>query len=322
MTAPSLESLVADARNALGTPADRIGPRTDAAPRFELFNGPNSICSQKVRAVLAQHQIPYLSHSMDMFAGQTYLPPYVRLRMHGCDSLGGPLMEVHTGSTSVSHGGCDPAVVPTLVDWQTRQVIVDSKRICLYLDAEIEPSRQLRPRHLEDLIDAQLGIVDNLPNYQMLGGKPPGIDTRPASQHGKTGIELARGKVARCERYLAEYPDDPTMVRAYSAKRAKELTAAERLFGVDAMRAAYDKAESACADLEQLLRGRSTEWLLDDRFTMADLYWAIELLRMQNLGAQSFWTNGKRPAVASFAERVRSLPPLRSAILDWPGANF
>ena len=322
MTEHTLESLVAGARDALGVPARHVGPGTDAPPRFELFNGPNSICSQKVRALLAQHQIPYLSHSMNMFIGQTYLPQYVRLRMHGCDAMGGPLMTVHTGSTSVSHGGCDPAVVPTLVDWQTRQVIVDSKRICLYLDAQVEPAAQMRPAELADRIDAQLDVIDNLPNYQMLSGKPPGEDTRPASQHGKTGVEFALGKVARCDQYLAQCADDATLVRAYSAKRSKESSAAEQLFGADAMRAAYDKAESACAELETLLRARSTTWMLDERFTMADLYWAIELLRMQNMGAQGFWINGKRPAIAAFAERAATLAALRSAILDWPGATF
>ena len=143
-----LESLVADAAAALGDGARHVGLESDVAPRFELFNGPNSICSQKVRAVLAHHQIPYRSHSMNMFIGQTYLPQYVRLRMAGCDALGGPLMTVHTGSTSVAHGGCDPAVVPTLVDRETSQVIVDSKRICFYLDAMVDATAQLRPAAL------------------------------------------------------------------------------------------------------------------------------------------------------------------------------
>jgi 2,5-dichlorohydroquinone reductive dechlorinase len=31
-------------------------------PRFELFRAANSICSQKVRAVLAHHAMPYVEH--------------------------------------------------------------------------------------------------------------------------------------------------------------------------------------------------------------------------------------------------------------------
>ncbi|MEO6623704.1 MAG: glutathione S-transferase family protein [Burkholderiaceae bacterium] len=322
MTTHDLESLVAGARAALGDHACPIGAEVGASARFGLFNAPNSICSQKVRALLAHHGMAYLSHSMNLFTGQTYLPEYVRLRMLGCDGLGGPLMTVHSGSTSVSHGGCDPAVVPTLVDWQTRQVLVDSRRICLYLDALVEAPAKLRPADLAHRIDAQLEVIDNLPNYQMLSGKPPGKDTRPASQHGKNGVDFAMGKVARCDQYLTQYADDATLVRAYSAKRSKESTAAANLFSEEAMRAAYDKADLACAHIESLLASSATRWMLDDRFTMADLYWAIELLRMQNMGAHGFWMDGRRPAVAAFAQRAAAIPAVRVAVLDWTGATF
>ena len=77
------------------------------------------------------------------------------------------------GGTAIGHHH-GPAVVPTLVDWRTRQVLVDSKRICLYLDALVEAPAQLRPADLAHRIDPQLAIIDNLTNYQMLSGKPAG----------------------------------------------------------------------------------------------------------------------------------------------------
>ena len=322
MTAHKLGALVADVRATLGNAGELIGPQQGSTPRFELFNGANSICSQKVRTVLAHHGIPYRSHTMNMFTGQTYLPTYVRLRMIGCDTLGGPLMTVHTGSTSVSAGGCDPAVVPTLVDWEAGRVVVDSKRICFYLDGTVDSSGQLRPQRSAERIDAELAVVDNLPNYQMLSGKPPGADRRPAGQRGKTGIEFSMSKVERCDRYLAECADDQTLVRAYTAKRSKELTAAQKLFSEEAMRAAYDKAEAGCEGLERALATCGTHWLLGDAITMADLYWAVELLRMQNMGANAFWAHGARPAVAAFANRATSLDGVRAAVVDWPGAMF
>ena len=314
---PSLEAAVAAAADAVESRRERIGKDE---PRFELFHAPNSICSQKVRTVLAHHGTPYVSHSMDLFAGQTYLPAYVRLRMIGCERLGGPLVSAHTGSTSVSAGGCDPAVVPTLVDREAGDVLVDSKRICLYLD-ELAGSL-LRPPRLASKIDAEITVVDNLPNYQMLSGRPPGEDLRPPSQRGKTGVEFAMSKVGRCDRYLAEFADDAVLVRAYSAKRAKEQMAADRLFSAEAMRATYDKAEAACVDLDRALAKRGTRWLLDDEVTLADLYWALEFVRMKNLGAQAFWTSGTRPALAAYAERCEAIPAVRSAVIEWPGALF
>ncbi|MES2510944.1 MAG: glutathione S-transferase [Pseudomonadota bacterium] len=317
-----LQNAVTDARSSLKRPGENIGAAASTSPRFELFNAPNSICSQKVRTVLAHHQIPYRSQHVDIFEGETYLPAYVRLRMAGCEALGGGLVNAHTGSTSVTAGGCDPAVVPMLVDWETGQVMVDSKRICFYLDGVAGQDARLRPAGLEKQVDAQLDVVDNLPNYQMLAGKPPGEDHRPESRRKSNGVGFAMGKVERCNRYLAEFSNDADLVKAYSAKRAKELNAAEQLFTPEAMQAAYDKAEAGCASLENALSAGDTPWLLGEKVTMADLYWAIELLRMKNMAVESFWANGAKPSVAAFVEKAESIPAIRSAIVEWPGALY
>ncbi|MES2912850.1 MAG: glutathione S-transferase family protein [Pseudomonadota bacterium] len=317
-----LHKAVSDARASLKRPGENIGATTSVAPRFELFNAPNSICSQKVRTVLAHHQIPYRSQHVDIFEGETYLPAYVRLRMAGCETLGGGLVNAHTGSTSVTAGGCDPAVVPLLVDWETGELLVDSKRICFYLDKVATQGASLRPAGLEKQVDAQLDVVDNLPNYQMLAGKPPGVDHRPESRRKSNGVGFAMGKVERCDRYLAEFSDDANLVKAYSAKRAKELNAADQLFTPEAMQAAYDKAEAGCARLESELKARNTSWILGEDITMADLYWGIELLRMKNMAVESFWAHGAKPSVAAFVEKAGSIPAIRSALIEWPGALY
>jgi len=321
---PSLETLVAGARLALDSDGELIAQVRGEAPRFELFSAANSICSQKVRAVLAHHGQAYRSHSLNLFGGQTYLPAYVRLRVRGCDDMGAALVSQHSGSTSVaSGGGCDAAVVPTLIDWQTCEIVVDSKRICNHLDAAVaDPAARLRPERLAARIDEEIDVIDNLPNYQMLSGCPPGLDRRPGPLRGKTGVAFAMSKVERCDRYLAEHPNEQALQRAYTAKRAKELDAARQLFGEDAMRHAYDVAEAACETLERKLDASATRWLFGDQPTMADLYWGIELTRMKNLGADTFWRDGARPAVETFAERSRGLDAIQRAVVNWPGALF
>jgi 2,5-dichlorohydroquinone reductive dechlorinase len=109
---------------------------------------------------------------------------------------------------------------------------------------------------------------------------------------------------------------------APTAKRAKELDAAARLFGQDAMADAYEKARSACEALERQLDACTTDWLFGDRVSMADLFWGVELTRMKNLGADTFWKDGALPAVAAFAHRTRELHAIRQAVVDWPGALF
>lgn len=317
----SVDMLTAALETALGRSGETIGRHQDVPPRLELFHAANSICSQKVRVVLAQHEITYLSHTMNIFAGHTYLPSYVRLRMMGCARSGLPLVAEHTGSTSMSTGGCDPAVVPTLLDRQTDEVIVDSKRICLYIDALVSDALKLRPPNLQEAIDAELAIVDGLPNYQMLTGSPVGTDLRPQRLRDNSGITFSMSKVHRCDQYLSEMAQEDPLVEAYKAKRKKELDAAQRLFSDEAMRAAYEKASSACALLESKLQSGKTNWLMGNAVTMADLFWAVELLRMKNLGANRLWENSM-PAVTKFVVAAQNLPSVQSAVLAWPDAVF
>ena len=115
--------------------------------------------------------MPYLSHDLNMFVGQTYLPGYVRLRMLGCEHHGGTLVSHHSGSTSAAAHGSDGAVVPTLVDWGTGEVVVDSHRICLHLDGQMAEAKRLRPAPLAASIEEDLDLIDHMPNYQMLMGR-------------------------------------------------------------------------------------------------------------------------------------------------------
>ena len=316
-----LEQLVAEARNALGSERPVIGAGPGQAPRFELFHGANSICSQKVRAVLAQHAIAYASNSVNMFLGQTYLPGYVRLRMLGCEQYGGALVSHHSGSTSASAGGCDGAVVPTLVDWQTGDVVVDSKRICLYLDAQLPEAQRLRPAGLAAAIDDELAVVDNLPNYQLLMGRTPAGSEASATRES-TGGSFSAKKVAWCDQYLQDHAGDETLVQAYTAKRAKELSAANELFSAEAMRAAHARAERALQELEAKLAHRSATWLYRDTLSLADLFWGVELLRMKNMGVATAWEGGRLPQVGAFSAATEALPAIRTAVVEWPGAMF
>lgn len=301
----------------MGGTGEQVGAATDAPPRFVLFHAANSICSQKVRAVLAHHRLSYVSHTVNLFTGQTYFPEYVRLRMIGCASFGGSLVSRHQGSTSAS-AGCDGVVVPTLVDRQADAVIVDSRRICLMLDQLVSEEQRLRTTDLAAGIDAELAIVDELPNYQLLMGRQTGESaSTPASR-----AAFSQRKVAWCDRYLAEHPNEPALVAAYSAKRAKELSAATDLFSDEAMAAALAKMQSALDELERKLACRTAAWLIGARPTMADLFWGIQLVRLDDLGFGLAGDRARRPHIADYAQATQSLPALQSAIIAWPGATL
>lgn len=292
----------------------------DTSPRYTLFHAANSICSQKVRAVLAHHRCGYLSHGMDIVAGHTYLPSYVRLRLIGCERAGLSLATTHTGSTAASEFGCDPAVVPTLIDHLTNEVVVDSKAICRHVDSAFPDGERLRPAALAREIDAELDVIDGLPNYQMLVGRPGDDDRRPAGLRARDGAAFSMSKVARCDRHIAEHAGEADLAAAYGAKRSKELQAARNLFSEAAVRAAHAAVEQVCREFDARLPREGNDWLFGERVTMADLFWATALIRMENMGADRFWAGGKLPALEQYLRRARSLGSVRAAVLEWPGA--
>ena len=108
-------------------------------------------------------------------------------------------------------------------------------------------------------------------------------------------------------------------IAAYTAKRAKELSAAERLFAPEAMATAYARAD---ASIERLNRALTDDgpWLFGPTPTMADLFWGLELMRMRNVGAAHLWADRSR--VERLLAAAEALPSIRTAVIDWPGALY
>ena len=241
----------------------------------------------------------------------------MRLRLSGCLATGLPLVSQHLGSTSVSSGGCDACVVPTLVDADAAEVRVDSRRICLEIDrANPAAPGALMPSHLRARIEAEIAIVDELPNYQLLA-----VGVGKAAESGvKNGFAV--GKVSRCDALLAEHADDEVLCAAYSAKRSKEQMAADRLFDAAAMERAHAAMAKALRDLDARLAASNGSYLFGDTVTMADLFWGVELIRLEDLGLSVLWTDGRLPRVADYFRTISALPAITQAVIGWPGARL
>lgn len=284
---------------------------------LHLYHAPNSICSQKVRTVLTTLDQSYVSHQVNIFEGENYSPHYVRLRAMGCRSAGYSLATVHTGSTSVNGTGCDACVVPTLVDEERGEVLVDSYRICLELDRRYSgtPSMLMPEAHRVD-IEKELAIIDELPNYQLLAA----MVAQKSKQGPRNSFSLR--KVERCEELLLRFGDDALLSEAYQAKLSKEKAAADHLFDDRAMALATSTMSDAFSDLNDRLLAQTTDFLFSDQPTMADLFWGLELIRADDLGLSSFWRDGVLPRVSEYYERLCGLPAIRQAVIEWPGARL
>jgi glutathione S-transferase len=112
---------------------------------LELYHADHSVCAQKVRIALAEKQLDWTSHLLDLMAGDTYRPEYVRIN--------------------------PKRVVPALVDDGT--VIVESTVINEYLD-DAFPDPPLRPaapadrarmrlwtKQLDEGIHYSTGVISN-----------------------------------------------------------------------------------------------------------------------------------------------------------------
>jgi len=94
----------------------RLRTETRERSMLELYNAPQSTCSQKVRLTLAEKSLDFVEYKLKLFQNDQLKPEYLKLNPNG--------------------------VVPTLVD--AGVPIIDSSVIMEYLDEEY-PTTRLSP---------------------------------------------------------------------------------------------------------------------------------------------------------------------------------
>jgi glutathione S-transferase len=62
---------------------------------------------------------------------------------------------------------------------------------------------------------------------------------------------------------------------------------------------------------------RDSEWLVGERFSMADVAMAPYVNRLAALAMEALWENGRLPRVADWLARVRARPSFHSAFVEW-----
>lgn len=295
----SLIEMTAAARAAIAEPCRITLVGGLPEPRFELFHAASSLCSQKVRTVLHEKALSYRSNDMlilstmgseGLIPAEHYSPAYIRLRLVAARELNREFVSGYSGRTSVETEGFDPCVVPLLVDYEAGRVIADSLRICIYLDGASRTPLQLVP----DAPDAraevmrQVGIVDKIPNGALLYGFHPDADLRPDAL--KASMQTVYDyKVMVLERLMADNADEPELVAAYRAKIVKESGGKKVCHDAAFQRAARQKTGQLLSDLERDLAAGSFGCTNGHGFSLADVLWGVNLVRLNYLGLASMW---------------------------------
>ena len=299
-----------------------------SAPRFEIYHAGLSVCSQKVRTVLAELDTAYLSNEMAILSGkgifseefsiaENYRPNYVRLRMYGAGpALMANLMQHHTLGSSVESEGFDACVVPTAIDHQTESVIVDSSRIVEFIDAQVSggPGLMQKGAELETEVKRQIKIVDNLPMGAILYGfleNDPRPDFLKAQMDGVYDV-----KRQALEILLSKNEDDAELVRAYKAKISKEMAGKGLYKNIDFLGEKMADFENAIANLNSDLQRSQGPWLHGGIFTMSDAFWGVSLYRIHWVGHAWLWQD--YPLVKEYVKRLYAHPSIRDSVIDWP----
>lgn len=318
--------ILVDAANARYTDPERnvnINEVSGQKPQFELYHFSLSLCSHKVRTVLSEKQAAYISHDINILPPgmQNYFPEYVRLRISGGKDLLDHMVDGYTGRSSTETEGFDPCVVPTLIDHKAGKILVNSKEICSYLDSVIETGTILMPEDIADTVMRQVDIVDQTPHPAVLYGVHPDGDGRPDFiQQGMDGIHDR--KIAEARQNMAEAGDDPLLISAYEHKILKESAAKQHVLTEEKMRASIQEFKDILAQLESDLNETRGEWLIGDRFTLADVVWAVSLFRIQWLGLGYIWNTDDSvilPKVLEYTKRLFRRPSFEIAVIHWPG---
>ncbi|MEM1261709.1 MAG: glutathione S-transferase family protein [Pseudomonadota bacterium] len=323
MPTSDFKSIVSAANRQLGSNGRHrtIGAAQQANVRFELYHSGPSLCSHKVRTVMAEKEIPYRSHDLNIMPDrkaipENYRPSYVRMRLLGNENA--DFANGYTGESSVTNQGLDPCVVPTLVDHEQERVVVDSTRICEYLEAAVDTGTRLIPDGLHDAIVEQDAIVDRAPHVAILYGAHPDEDQRPAGLAANLqGVQ--QRKIRALNAMLDQLDSDDPLTEAYAAKISKELGSERFVHDADSMRVAYAAMAAHADALEQQLATHSGDWVFGDAFTLADVMWTVSLYRLYWLGLGDTLTiESGRPRVADYIERAFKRPSFVFAVVDWP----
>ncbi len=317
-TRASLIEMTAAARASMADPARSTIVNSRPPLRFELFHAASSLCSQKVRAVLHEKDLSYRSNDMlilstmgseGLVAAEHYSPAYIRLRLVAARELKCEYVDGYSGRTSVETEGFDPCVVPLLIDHEAGRVIADSQRICIYLDGISQEPHGLIPLAPDARAEVmrQVGIVDRIPNGALLYGFHPDADLRPEAL--KASMQTVYDyKVMALQRLIADNVDEPELVAAYRAKIAKESGGKKVCRDPVFQRTARGQTGQLLDNLERDLASGSFGFSNGHDFSLADVLWGVNLVRLNYLGLASMWD--ALPHVTRYFDLLAKRPSL------------
>ena len=253
---------------------------------LELYHFPLSRCSRKVRMVLAEKEIPYKSHVINLWTYEQMQPEYLRINPKG--------------------------LVPVLV--HDGKVIVESDNIGIYIDEHFPGKKRLIPADPEaaERMHYFIDLQNKYPRGELTQGN--------LKNRGLMGRFLRRfywGKIAFVEEKLKTNPAEFKEWYEHKLEELKkfEATVADPVAQAELLK----KVEGTLDEVEAQLA--TSTWLCDEMFTLADISWLSVLDRLAEVRLESLWTGGRRPNIEKYLARLRARPSFRKSYTQWMPAT-
>ncbi|MBH8553771.1 glutathione S-transferase family protein [Nostocaceae cyanobacterium CENA357] len=244
---------------------------------LELFCASGSLCSQKVKLVLAEKNLEWKSRLINLLAFENLQPSYMRLNPRG--------------------------VVPTLI--HNGQVITDSVMIIRYLDEQF-PHPRLIPTEpmLREKMDGWIYLQNQFPMRELMYGNYQGIE----------GIVLRRSVQIKEKLIPKLMQANPDLKEQYTSKLKDIKHWNCTIQNANEIANLNTRIVPMLEILETQLS--KTNWLCGASYSLVDTIWTAVLNRLNELKFGYLWENNTRPALSLYFNQLRARPSFITAIQD------
>ena len=261
---------------------------------FELYHNALSLCSMKARVCLAELQLPYKSHHIDLIETGCY------------ENIRPRLLDVNPGGT-----------VPVLV--HRGHPIYESHEQIRYAAAHAPPGHptlipqdaQLR-KEMERWVDLSSLTDDPLENGDLSAGNAvPGLTTPLfATMIEKIAVwRILEGLLFHFDKRR------PLMFLAMKLRGIEKLAGLGPVAGILAR--SRRQMATHLDELERKLDETGGPWILGEDFSLADVGWLVIFERLRQADAEGIFLGAdRRPLCSAYWERLKQRPSYREAILD------
>jgi glutathione S-transferase len=242
---------------------------------LELYYASGSLCSQKVKLVLAEKHLDWKCYPLNLLTFENLQPSYMQLNPKG--------------------------VVPTLV--HDGRVITDSALIIQYLDEQF-PHPKLTPAQPESQQTMQrwIALQNQFPMREVMYGNYQGLEGWVLRRSVQIKQRLLPQLIRAHPELQVQYETKLKDVKQWNST-IQNAQAIDRING---------KIEPLLTQLETQLT--QTEWLCGGTYSLADVVWTAVLNRLEELKFGYLWENNSYPALSRYFHHLKVRPSFKAAI--------